>query len=65
MKKLLFVLLGLVVLIGLYRGWLSISRSEEGGKVSVTVDPDKAKEDVSQFKETATDIHEKAKDAAN
>jgi hypothetical protein len=65
MKKAVLVLIVCVVLIGLYRGWFTFSEHHEEGRkvdVSLTVDPDKAKEDAGKMKERATEVGERARD---
>ncbi len=68
MKKLLgmlFLLLICVGGVGLYRGWFSVSTQSgeaDGQKteVNLTVDSDKAKEDVETVKEKAVELKEQA-----
>jgi hypothetical protein len=64
----LFLLLLCLVGIGFYRGWFALSRSgpdTESGKVniSLTVDPDKAKQDAEQVKDKVTGLGDRARDA--
>ena len=65
MKKALFVLLLVLVGVGFYRGWFSLSSHgrDESNKVGVnlTVDPDKAKEDAEKVKDKTTDLGERAR----
>ena len=66
MKKLLFLLLLCVVVIGFWRGWFSVSSHGPDGDnkvdVNLTVDPDKAKEDVRKVGQKTTDLGEQAQD---
>jgi hypothetical protein len=64
----LFVLILCVVGIGFYRGWFALSSNGPGtgdGKVniSLTVDPDKAKQDAEKVKDKATELGDRAKGA--
>jgi len=63
--KVLFVLALCVAVLGFYRGWFSVSsrgRTAESNKVNVslTVDPDKMKDDAEKVKEKATELTDKA-----
>ncbi len=68
MTKLLGILFGLLICVGsvgLYRGWFSVStHSGEAGdqrtEVNLTVDSDKAKQDVETVKEKAVELTEDA-----
>lgn len=64
MKKLLFVLLLILVGVGLHRGWIALSRSGDDGdnKISITVDPDKAREDAAKVKDKTQDLGNRATD---
>jgi len=66
MKKILFVLLLVVVVVGFYRGWfvLKSHSRDESNKVDVnlTMDPDKAKEDAEKMKDKATELGDRASD---
>ncbi len=65
LKRLLLLLVVVLVGIGFYRGWIALSRSgDEGGKVTLTVDPDKAKADAEKAKDTTKELRDRAKDAA-
>ena len=63
--KVLLVLALCVAVLGFYRGWFSLSsrgRDAESNKVNVslTVDPDKMKEDAEKVKEKTTELTGKA-----
>lgn len=66
MRKVLFVLLLCVVAVGFYRGWFTFSSDREAGSnkvdYSLTVDPDKAKEDVGKVKEKTTELGDQTKE---
>ena len=69
MKKrgaVLTVLAIVIVALGFYRGWFALSRpaSDAGSnkvKVSLTVDPDKVKQDAETVKEKTTELTGQAK----
>ena len=67
MKKLLFVLVLVLVGVGFYRGWFSLSSHgrDESNKVGVnlTVDPDKAKEDAEKVIDKTTELGDRARDS--
>jgi len=65
--KAVLVLALCVAVLGFYRGWFSLSshgRDAESNKVSVslTVDPDKVKEDAEKVKEKTTELTGKVTD---
>lgn len=66
MKKVLFVLLLVVVVVGFFRGWfvLTSNSRDEDNKVNVnlTVDPDKVKEDAEKVQDKATGLGERTGD---
>ena len=66
MKKVLLVLLLCGVAVGFYRGWFTLSshRREENNQVdvSLTVNPDKAREDAAIAKDKTSDLGDRAKD---
>ncbi len=66
MKKVLVVLLLCLVGFGFYRGWLNLSsRNHDGSNkvdVNLTVDPDKAKQDVEKVKEKTSELGDQARD---
>ena len=60
MRNILIVLLICIAGVGFYRGWFSFSSNRDTGSnkvdVSLTVDPDKAKEDMGKMKEKTTEL---------
>lgn len=73
MKKLLVVLVVLAILVigvGFYRGWFTLSSpdAEKGSNkvnINLTVDPDKAKEDAETVKAKAIELGGKATERAH
>lgn len=65
MKKMLFVLLLVAVVVGFYRGWFAFSSHgrDESNKstVSLTVDSDKMKEDARKAKDNTTELGDRAR----
>ena len=65
---LLFIPAVIVVGLGFYRGWFTVSGSRESEShkvdVNLTVDPDKVKEDVQTVKDKATDLGHQVRDNA-
>lgn len=66
LKRLLFLALLILVGVGFYRGWIALSRSggDQSGKVTLTVDPDKAKADAEKMKDKSKELSDRARDKA-
>lgn len=68
LSSFLIVLVILVIVIGFYRGWFTLSggRESNGNRIDVNlaVDPDKVKQDAETVKEKASEFSGKAKEAA-
>jgi hypothetical protein len=66
LKKLLFLALLILVGVGFYRGWIALSKSgdDQSGKVTLTVDPDKARADAEKVKDKSKELSDKARDTA-
>jgi len=65
LMKVLVVLALCAAVVGFYRGWFSLSsrgRNRESNKVNVslTVDPDRMKDDAEKVKEKTTELGDKA-----
>lgn len=64
----LIILVLVIVGVGLWRGWFTVSRVPEPNSnkfdVKVRVDPDKVKEDIETVEEEAKELVGKAKDEA-
>ena len=64
----LLLLLFCVVGIGFYRGWFTLSSRDTGSNqtdIKLTVDGDKAKEDVDKVKDKTTELVDQARDQVN
>lgn len=68
-RSLLIVLAIIVVSVGFYRGWFSVSGSREAVShkvdVNLTVDPDKVKEDAEIVKAKAKELTNKTTEAVS
>lgn len=63
----LVVLVLCMVVVGFYRGWFSLSLHDggaESNKVTLTVDPDKVKDDAEKVEDKTTELAGKASDEA-
>lgn len=68
-RSLLIVLAIIVISVGFYRGWFSVSGSREAVShkvdVNLTVDPDKVKEDAEIVKAKAKELTSKTTEAVS
>lgn len=65
LMKMLFVLAICIAVLGFYRGWFSLSSSGRGAEdnrinVTLTVDPDKMKENAEKVEEKTAELTDKA-----
>ncbi len=65
LRRLVILLVVILVGVGFYRGWIALSKSsDDQGKITLSVDTEKAKADAEKAKDTTRELRDRAKEAA-